>query len=71
MNEISSNSEVYELWEEMGLDKSRVFVENLVYELNCNDLISESETQENLYLWFTSAQMSDEEGEFTIEEINN
>ena len=71
LNEISSNSEVYELWEEMGLDKSRVFVENLVYELNCNDLISESETQENLYLWFTSAQMSDEEGEFTIEEINN
>ena len=67
--DISEDSEIHELWDELGLNYSRVFVSDLCYYIECDDILTIEEKDDDSLLWFTSHQMDREYAEFKIDEI--
>jgi len=70
-DEIDIDDELNELWDELGLYHLRGFVSTISSAISCKDLIFSEQSEENLYLWFTSSQMDGNGGNILIEEINN
>lgn len=72
LNELSKDSDVYELFDAMNLYQNPETIEEIFDLINCNDWI-DLKTGKNEYeslLWFTSSQLDETNVELLIEEIN-
>lgn len=55
--------------QDLGVCHGRGYFENLCYEIGCNDLENSEKKEDDTLLWYTSSQLDEETGEFSIQEI--
>ena len=68
-DELSVDSDEYEVLEALETSHGRCCLDTLFYELGCKDIECLEDSDDDSLLWFTSSQLDLEGGEIYIEEI--